>query len=106
MAQSAFASSALADYHRTPKSRFTYKHLSQLISYIPSTPLRTVAHIDLDDILGFEFHNRRMYVGEQVRQGRRRAGKTGLDDLRLAGQSSAVFRECGRIIPNSGPPLA
>lgn len=30
------------------KSRFNYKHLSQLATYIPSCPLRVIAHVDLD----------------------------------------------------------
>lgn len=30
------------------KSQFTYKHLSQLKSYTPTTPLRCIAHVDLD----------------------------------------------------------
>lgn len=29
-------------------SAFTARHLSQMVSYIPTTPLRVVAHIDLD----------------------------------------------------------
>ncbi|KAF1957855.1 DNA/RNA polymerase [Byssothecium circinans] len=33
---------------RTPKSRFTYKQLHQLKSYSPQTPLRVIAHVDLD----------------------------------------------------------
>ncbi|KAF2272392.1 DNA/RNA polymerase, partial [Westerdykella ornata] len=31
-----------------PKSRYTYKHLSQLKTFSPTTPLRPIAHIDLD----------------------------------------------------------
>lgn len=30
------------------RSRFTYRHLSQLASYQTSSPLRVIAHIDLD----------------------------------------------------------
>ncbi|KAF2803233.1 DNA/RNA polymerase, partial [Mytilinidion resinicola] len=30
------------------KSAFTYKHLAQLASYSPTTPLRVIAHVDLD----------------------------------------------------------
>ncbi|KAF1838169.1 DNA/RNA polymerase [Decorospora gaudefroyi] len=33
---------------RIPKSRFTYKHLQQLKSSSPQTPLRVIAHVDLD----------------------------------------------------------
>lgn len=33
---------------RIPKSRFTYKQLHQLRSYSPQTPLRIIAHVDLD----------------------------------------------------------
>ncbi|KAF1973870.1 DNA/RNA polymerase [Bimuria novae-zelandiae CBS 107.79] len=47
----AFASSpalSITYPHRIPKSRFTYKHLAQLISYSPTTPLRVIAHVDLD----------------------------------------------------------
>lgn len=33
---------------RRRKSRFTYRHLSQLISYTTTCPLRVIAHIDLD----------------------------------------------------------
>ncbi|KAF2469422.1 sister chromatid cohesion protein Eso1 [Lindgomyces ingoldianus] len=33
---------------RTPKSQFTYKQLHQLKSYSTTTPLRVIAHIDLD----------------------------------------------------------
>lgn len=32
----------------TPKSRFTYKHLAQLAASSPTTPLRVIAHVDLD----------------------------------------------------------
>jgi DNA polymerase eta len=34
--------------HTRRKSRFTYKHLSQLQTYSTSTPLRVIAHLDLD----------------------------------------------------------
>ncbi|KAL2758343.1 hypothetical protein ACRALDRAFT_2098507 [Sodiomyces alcalophilus JCM 7366] len=34
--------------NENPKSRFTYKHLCQLASFSPSSPLRVIAHIDLD----------------------------------------------------------
>ena len=34
--------------YRRPKSKFTYKSLSQLAGYSPTSPLRCVAHIDLD----------------------------------------------------------
>ncbi|KAF2492901.1 DNA/RNA polymerase [Lophium mytilinum] len=40
-------SSAPSSAHRR-KSAFTYKHLSQLSSYSPTTPLRVIAHVDLD----------------------------------------------------------
>jgi len=33
---------------RIPKSNFTYKHLHQLKSCSPQTPLRVIAHVDLD----------------------------------------------------------
>jgi len=33
---------------RIPKSNFTYKHLHQLKSSSPQTPLRVIAHVDLD----------------------------------------------------------
>ncbi|EMD60324.1 hypothetical protein GGP41_008303 [Bipolaris sorokiniana] len=33
---------------RIPKSKFTYKQLHQLKSYSPQTPLRVIAHVDLD----------------------------------------------------------
>lgn len=33
---------------RRRKSRFTYKHFAQLTSYSTSSPLRVVAHVDLD----------------------------------------------------------
>lgn len=33
---------------RPAKSRFTYKQLSQLANYSTTTPLRTIAHVDLD----------------------------------------------------------
>jgi hypothetical protein len=51
-------SSPAPDYHssqfsitsprRIPKSKFTYKQLHQLKSYSPQTPLRVIAHVDLD----------------------------------------------------------
>lgn len=31
-----------------PRSKYTYKHLTQLRSYTPTTPLRIIAHVDLD----------------------------------------------------------
>lgn len=31
-----------------PPSAFTARHLSQMASHTPTTPLRVVAHIDLD----------------------------------------------------------
>lgn len=40
-------SSPLHEYE-IKKSRFTYRQLAQLSSYSVSTPLRVVAHIDLD----------------------------------------------------------
>ncbi|PVH99168.1 DNA/RNA polymerase [Periconia macrospinosa] len=45
-----FASSPLsvAFPRNTPKSRFTYRQLHQLKSYNPQTPLRVIAHVDLD----------------------------------------------------------
>ncbi|CAI6341110.1 unnamed protein product [Periconia digitata] len=45
-----FASSPLSitSPRRTPKSRFTYRQLHQLKSYSPQTPLRVIAHVDLD----------------------------------------------------------
>lgn len=46
-----FASSptfSITSPRRIPKSRFTYKHLSQLKTYSPQTPLRVIAHVDLD----------------------------------------------------------
>lgn len=33
--------------HRT-RSSFTYRHLSQMASYSPTSPLRVIAHVDLD----------------------------------------------------------
>lgn len=39
------ASSPLRDARR---SRFTYRQLAQMATYSTSTPLRVVAHIDLD----------------------------------------------------------
>lgn len=45
-----FASSpfSITSPRRIPKSKFTYKQLHQLKSYSPQTPLRVIAHIDLD----------------------------------------------------------
>jgi DNA polymerase eta len=45
-----FASSpcSITSPRRTPKSKFTWKHLQQLKSYSPQTPLRVIAHVDLD----------------------------------------------------------
>jgi DNA polymerase eta len=45
-----FASSPLSvtSPRRIPKSRFTYKQLHQLKSYSATTPLRVIAHVDLD----------------------------------------------------------
>jgi DNA polymerase eta len=44
-----FASSPFTNSpRRTPKSQFTYKHLAQLKSYSTTTPLRVIAHVDLD----------------------------------------------------------
>jgi DNA polymerase eta len=45
-----FASSpfSITSPRRIPKSRFTYKQLHQLKSYSPQTPLRVIAHVDLD----------------------------------------------------------
>lgn len=34
--------------YETRKSRFTYRQLSLLASYSTTTPLRVIAHIDLD----------------------------------------------------------
>ncbi|KAF9736828.1 hypothetical protein PMIN06_012824 [Paraphaeosphaeria minitans] len=47
----AFASSpslSITSPRRIPKSRFTFKQLQQLKSYSTQTPLRAIAHIDLD----------------------------------------------------------
>ena len=44
--QSFLASSPLSQTRR--KSKFTYKHLSQLASSSTACPLRVIAHIDLD----------------------------------------------------------
>lgn len=33
--------------HRT-RSQFTYRHLSQMAAYVASSPLRVIAHVDLD----------------------------------------------------------
>ncbi|KAF2747239.1 DNA/RNA polymerase [Sporormia fimetaria CBS 119925] len=44
-----FVSSGLpASSFQSSKSRFTYKQLGQLKTYSTSTPLRTIAHVDLD----------------------------------------------------------
>ncbi|KAJ4374777.1 DNA-directed DNA polymerase eta rad30 [Neocucurbitaria cava] len=45
-----FASSpfSITSPRRIPKSKFTYKQLHQLKSYSPQTPLRVIAHVDLD----------------------------------------------------------
>ncbi|OAL51662.1 DNA/RNA polymerase [Pyrenochaeta sp. DS3sAY3a] len=45
-----FASSAcsITSPRRIPKSQFTFKQLHQLKSYSPQTPLRIIAHVDLD----------------------------------------------------------
>tara|TARA_R110002003_G_scaffold6_6_gene298 strand:+ start:6348 stop:8516 length:2169 start_codon:yes stop_codon:yes gene_type:complete len=45
-----FASSPLSitSPRRIPKSKFTYKQLHQLKSFSPQTPLRIIAHVDLD----------------------------------------------------------
>jgi DNA polymerase eta len=47
---SGFTSSpfSITSPRRIPKSRFTYKQLHQLKSYSPQTPLRVIAHVDLD----------------------------------------------------------
>jgi DNA polymerase eta len=37
-----------AAQRRPAKSKFTYKHLNQLANYSTTTPLRTIAHVDLD----------------------------------------------------------
>ena len=42
------SSSHSAFGNRRRKSRFTYKHLSQLANYAPTSPLRVIALIDLD----------------------------------------------------------
>jgi DNA polymerase eta len=39
---------SIASPRRIPKSKFTYKQLHQLKSYSPQTPLRVIAHVDLD----------------------------------------------------------
>ncbi|OAR02164.1 hypothetical protein LLEC1_03496 [Akanthomyces lecanii] len=36
------------DGTRRTRSRFTYRHLSQMASYVASSPLRVIAHVDLD----------------------------------------------------------
>lgn len=42
-------SSGTRDEQGNPsRSRFTYRHLSQLAGYVTSCPLRVIAHIDLD----------------------------------------------------------
>ncbi|KAF2179382.1 sister chromatid cohesion protein Eso1 [Zopfia rhizophila CBS 207.26] len=38
----------ITGHHYTPKSKFTYKQLGQLRSYSTQTPLRVIAHVDLD----------------------------------------------------------
>ncbi|KAF2822901.1 DNA/RNA polymerase [Ophiobolus disseminans] len=45
-----FASSpgSITSPRRIPKSKFTWKHLHQLKAYSPQTPLRVIAHVDLD----------------------------------------------------------
>ncbi|KAL6710601.1 DNA-directed DNA polymerase eta rad30 [Coniothyrium glycines] len=45
-----FASSpfSITSPRRIPKSKFTYKQLHQLKAYSPQTPLRVIAHVDLD----------------------------------------------------------
>jgi DNA polymerase eta len=45
-----FASSpfSITSPRRIPKSKFTYKQLHQLKSHSPQTPLRVIAHVDLD----------------------------------------------------------
>lgn len=45
-----FASSpcSITSPRRIPKSKFTWKNLQQLKSYSPQTPLRVIAHVDLD----------------------------------------------------------
>ncbi|KAF2028256.1 sister chromatid cohesion protein Eso1 [Setomelanomma holmii] len=45
-----FASSpfSITSPRRIPKSKFTYKQLHQLKSFSPQTPLRVIAHVDLD----------------------------------------------------------
>jgi DNA polymerase eta len=39
---------SISSFRRIPKSRFTYKQLLQLKSFSTQTPLRVVAHVDLD----------------------------------------------------------
>lgn len=46
--QSFVCSSPAASTPRRRRSRFTYRHLSQLASYSSACPLRVVAHVDLD----------------------------------------------------------
>ncbi|KAF2159401.1 hypothetical protein M409DRAFT_60866 [Zasmidium cellare ATCC 36951] len=44
-----FASSPISPSHRRPRrSKFTYKNLSTLAHYATNSPLRVIAHIDLD----------------------------------------------------------
>ncbi|KAK4502167.1 hypothetical protein PRZ48_005592 [Zasmidium cellare] len=44
-----FASSPISPTHRRPRrSKFTHKNLSTLAHYAPTSPLRVIAHIDLD----------------------------------------------------------
>jgi hypothetical protein len=40
--------SSPANRDRAATSRFTYRHLAQLASYVATCPLRVIAHIDLD----------------------------------------------------------
>ena len=43
-----FRGSSQADNAGHGTSKFTYRHFSQLASYSTSSPLRVVAHVDLD----------------------------------------------------------
>ncbi|KAH8882483.1 DNA/RNA polymerase [Thozetella sp. PMI_491] len=43
-----FRESSPAEGHGAKRSRFTYRHLSQLASYNASCPLRVISHVDLD----------------------------------------------------------
>ncbi len=43
-----FRESSPAEDPGAKRSRFTYRHLSQLASYATSSPLRVIAHLDLD----------------------------------------------------------